>query len=156
MEVVPRKAYDIYRGSEIIEFLFEIFCNAENFINPLQKLWIFLLWIMSKLKTMNSWKVEGWKFISEIWSFFLSILKNQNERVGRCMLSLFAFVVYRGEDLPPIFDGGGHPPNFPRGWTLPPHKPPRDGPWAIFNQSLPIAHFRRTADSSFNFMEFNF
>ena len=91
MVVVPRKAYDIYRGSEIIEFLREIFCNAEIFINPLQKIWSFLQWIMLKLKTMNSWKVEGWKFISEIWSFFYLFLKIKMKGLeGACSLFLLS------------------------------------------------------------------
>ena len=53
-------------------------------------------------------------------TYFESILKNQMKGLeGAWSLFLFSYFL-RGGDIPPVFQGGGRPPNFPWGAPVPP------------------------------------
>ena len=136
------------RRSEIMKLLREIVCTAEIFIFPLQKIpYPLKFFPVNYVKPINSLKVEGWICISEIWILYL--LKKQNKRARRWLLSLRALLIFQGVDLLPNFRRSGISHKFSRGLDVPPpHKPPLGGPWTIFDQSLPTEHFRRT-DSSY-------
>ena len=78
---------------------------------------------------MTSWRVEGGKCVSKIYlnHSWKSKLKDYEGSFSSC-----APIFSREGEVPPVFQGGGRPPDFPGGRPsfLPPKK---NGSWKMFN-----------------------